>query len=65
MRKPRATTDSKAFDVIMLRNGVTQAKATARDFRRVTVMTTDPLQAMETVEKYHGVCVTQRRAKRR
>ena len=62
MRNP---TQQKAFDVVMLRNGVNEATATRKDFRRVTVMATDPLEAMQTVEQYHAACAAKRRPPRR
>ena len=65
MAKLKTAPRPQAFDVVMLRNGVNEATATRKDFRRVTVMATDPLEAMRTVEQYHATFVVKHRAKRR
>ena len=65
MAKPKTAPRPQAFDVVMLRNGVNEATATRKDFRRVTVMATDPLEALQTVTEYHGMFAVKRRPKRR
>ena len=50
----RKSTNQEVFDVLMLRNGATETTATAQDYRRVTVRAADPMEAMRTIEGYHG-----------
>jgi len=65
MAKPKTAPRPQAFDVVMLRNGATELTATFQDFRLVKVMASDPLEAMQTVEEYHGMFACKHRPKSR